>query len=55
MPMNTLTLKILFMVGFISAWAIRTPYQKRNNQNKRLVACLVLQERVLFVGKLIGI
>jgi protein-S-isoprenylcysteine O-methyltransferase Ste14 len=47
--MDTLTLKILFMIGFISAWVIRIPYQKQNKQNRRQVVRLVLQERILFV------
>ena len=42
------------MIGFISAWAIRTPYQKQSKQNKRLVARLVWQERVLFAAIYIG-
>ncbi|NDJ17820.1 isoprenylcysteine carboxylmethyltransferase family protein [Myxacorys almedinensis A] len=52
--MDTLALKILFMVGFIAAWAIRTPYQKRDKQTKRLAARLVLRERVLFVLIYVG-
>lgn len=47
--MGTLTLKVLFITGFLSAWAIHTPYQKQNKQNKSVVAYQVLQERFLFV------
>ena len=42
------------MVGFIAAWAIRTPYQKQNKQNQRLVVRLVLQEQILFVAIYVG-
>jgi protein-S-isoprenylcysteine O-methyltransferase Ste14 len=52
--MNTLTLKILFMVGFLAAWAIRAPYQKQDKNIKRLVTRLVLQEKILFVLIYIG-
>jgi protein-S-isoprenylcysteine O-methyltransferase Ste14 len=52
--MNTLILKALFMVGFLAAWAIRTPYQKQNKQNQPIVARLVLQERVLFSAIYVG-
>jgi protein-S-isoprenylcysteine O-methyltransferase Ste14 len=52
--MSTLILKVLFMVGFLAAWAIRTPYQKQNKQNKPVVARLVLQERVLFAVIYVG-
>jgi protein-S-isoprenylcysteine O-methyltransferase Ste14 len=47
--MDTLTLKVLFIVGFLSAWAIRTPHQKQNKQNKSVVTRQVLQEKFLFV------
>jgi protein-S-isoprenylcysteine O-methyltransferase Ste14 len=52
--MDTLTLKVLFIVGFLSAWAIRTPYQKQNKQNKSVVVRRVLQEQFLFVLIYIG-
>ncbi|MBD2034531.1 isoprenylcysteine carboxylmethyltransferase family protein [Leptolyngbya sp. FACHB-321] len=47
--MDTLTLKVLFTVGFLSAWAIRIPYQKQNKQHKAVVARQVRQEQCLFV------
>ena len=47
-------MKILFMVGFVSAWAIRTPYQKRHKRNKRAVIRLIPQERLLFVLIYVG-
>ncbi|MBE9011909.1 isoprenylcysteine carboxylmethyltransferase family protein [Pseudanabaenaceae cyanobacterium LEGE 13415] len=48
--MDTLTLKIIFMVGFVAAWAIRTPYQKQHQQTKHLVP----QERILFMLIYVG-
>jgi protein-S-isoprenylcysteine O-methyltransferase Ste14 len=52
--MSTVTLKILFMLGFISAWALRIPYQKRYKQNGSLVADLDLKEQVIFVLIYVG-
>ena len=32
--MNTLTLKIIFCIGLVVSFVIRSPHQKRNKQNK---------------------
>ena len=47
--MDTLALKVVYMIGFISAWAIRAPYQNQAKQNKTIATRLVSEERVLFM------
>jgi protein-S-isoprenylcysteine O-methyltransferase Ste14 len=52
--MGTLTLKILFMIGFVSAFIIRSPHQRENKENKVAVDRKTAQEKVLLVLVSIG-
>jgi protein-S-isoprenylcysteine O-methyltransferase Ste14 len=52
--MGTLTLKILFMIGFVSAFIIRSPHQRENKENKVAVDRKTAQEKVLLVLVFIG-
>ena len=52
--MDTLTLKILFMIGFISAFAIRSPYQRENKKNQVSVDRKTEQEKILLILVSIG-
>lgn len=52
--MDTLTLKILFMIGFVSAFAIRSPYQRENKKNEVSVNRKTVQERILLALVFIG-
>jgi protein-S-isoprenylcysteine O-methyltransferase Ste14 len=55
--MDTLTLKILFMMGVVSSFVIRFPYQRENKQNKIVHDRKTTQEKILlllvFVGMII--
>lgn len=52
--MNTLTLKILFMVGFVSSYIIRIPYQRENKKNIIAYDRKTTQEKVLLFLVFIG-
>jgi protein-S-isoprenylcysteine O-methyltransferase Ste14 len=45
--MDTLTLKILFVIGFGSAFVIRSPYQRENKKNNIAIDRKTAQEKVL--------
>jgi protein-S-isoprenylcysteine O-methyltransferase Ste14 len=55
--MDTLILKILFMIGVVSSFVIRFLYQKENKQNKIVRDRKTTQEKILlllvFVGMII--
>lgn len=55
--MDTLTLKILFMIGVVSSFVIRFPYQRENKQNTIVRDHKTIQENILlllvFVGMII--
>jgi protein-S-isoprenylcysteine O-methyltransferase Ste14 len=55
--MDTLTLKILFMIGVVSSFVIRLPYQRENKQNTIVRDRKTLQEKILlflvFIGMII--
>ncbi|MEH1830638.1 MAG: hypothetical protein V7L29_00760 [Nostoc sp.] len=55
--MDTLTLKVLFMIGLVSCFVIRNPDHKENKKNKITVDHKTAQEKMLlflvFIGMLI--
>jgi hypothetical protein len=55
--MDTLTLKILFMIGVVSSFVIRLPYQRENKHNTIVRDHKTTQEKILlllvFVGMII--
>lgn len=52
--MDTLTLKILFMIGIVSSFVIRLPYQRENKKNKIAYDRKTMQEKVLILLVFIG-
>lgn len=52
--MDTLTLKIIFMIGLAAAFVIRFPYQQENKKNEIAINRKTAQEKVLLVLVFIG-